>query len=70
MDNSIYIVNLPGLFVLSVGDVDIKTYLLTKYCNVIERAYFNYTGFFIRKPFFCQSLNFRKKMLEIRLRFP
>ena len=26
--------------------------------------------FFIRKPFFCLSLNFLNIMLEIRLRFP
>ena len=29
----------------------------------------SYTRFFIRKPFFCLSLNFLNIMLEIRLRF-
>ena len=42
MDNSKEIVDLPGLFVLIVGYVDIITYSLTKYYYISERAHFNY----------------------------
>ena len=38
MDNLKEIVNLPGLFVLSVGYVDLKTYIHKQSIN--ERAYF------------------------------
>ena len=31
--------------------------------------FYNYTVFFVRKPFFCLSLNFLNITLEIRLRF-
>ena len=34
------IINLQGVCVLTVGYVDIKTYLLTKYYYIIERVYF------------------------------
>ena len=47
MDNSKEIVNLPGLFVLIVGYVDIITYSLTKYYYISERAHFNYRFLYV-----------------------
>ena len=38
--NSKEIVNIQDLFVLTVGYVDMTTYLLTKYYYIIERVYF------------------------------
>ena len=38
--NSKEIVNMRGLFVLTVGYVDMTTYPVTKYCYIIERVYF------------------------------
>ena len=37
--------------------------------KVIESFSLTTRGFFVRKPFFCLSLNFLKIMLEIRLKF-
>ena len=37
--NSIEIVNIKGLFLWTVGYVDMATYPLTKYYYIIERAY-------------------------------
>ena len=45
MPNSKGVVNLHGLFVLTVGYVVMTTYLLTKYYYVIKRAYFIYKFF-------------------------
>ena len=45
LHNSKEIVNLQGLFVLTVGYLDITTYPLTKYYYVIKRAYFIYKFF-------------------------
>ena len=42
MHDSKEIVNMKGLFVLTVGYVDITTYPLTKYYYIIERVYFIY----------------------------
>ena len=43
--NSKEIVNIQGLFVLTVGYVDVTTYPLTKYYYIIERVYFFYKVF-------------------------
>ena len=43
--NSKEIVKLQGLFVLTVGYVDIKTYSLTKYYYIIETVYCIYRLF-------------------------
>ena len=55
--NSKEIVNIQGLFVLTVGYVDVTTYPLTKYYYIIERVYF-----FIRYLYYlsvrCQSCCF------------
>ena len=40
--NSKEIVNIQGLFVATVGYVDVTTYSLTNYYNIIERIYFIY----------------------------
>ena len=45
MHNSKEIVNIQGLFVLTVGYVDMTTYPLTKYYYIIERVYFIYRLF-------------------------
>ena len=45
LHNSKEIVNLQGLFVLTVGYLDMTTYPLTKYYYVIKRAYFIYKFF-------------------------
>ena len=47
MHNSKELVNLQGLFVLTVGYIDIKTYPLTKYYNIIKRVYFIYRLFIV-----------------------
>ena len=45
--NSKEIVNIQGLFVLTVGYVDMTTYPLTKYYYIIERVYFIYRLFIL-----------------------
>ena len=47
MHNSKEIVNLQGIFVLTVGYVDMTTHSLTKYYYVIERVYFIYKLFIL-----------------------
>ena len=43
--NSKEIVNIQDLFVLTVGNVDMTTYPLTKYYYIIEKVYFIYRLF-------------------------
>ena len=52
--NSKEIVNMQGLFVLTVGYVDMTTYLVTKYYYIIERVYFIYRLFIL----FISTLSF------------
>ena len=47
MHNSKEIVNIQVLLVLTVGYVDMATYLLTKYYYIIERVYLIYTLFIL-----------------------
>ena len=54
MHNSKEIVNIQGLFVLTVGYVDMTTYPLTKYYYIIERVYFIYELFIL----FVSTLSF------------
>ena len=55
MHNSKEIVNVQGLFLLTVGHVDMITYPVTKYYYIIERVYFIYWLFilFISKYHSC-----------------
>ena len=54
MHDSKEIVNMKGLFALTVGYVDITTYPLTKYYYIIERVYFIYELFIL----FVSTLSF------------
>ena len=47
MHNSKEIVNIQGLFVFTVGYVDMTTYPVTKYYYIIERVYFIYRLFIL-----------------------
>ena len=52
--NSKEIVNIQGLYVLTVGYVDMTTYPVTKYFCIIERVYFIYRLFML----FISTLSF------------
>ena len=45
--NSKEVMNLPGLLVLTVGYIDIKTFALSKYYYITEREYFIFRLFIL-----------------------
>ena len=60
MHNSKEIVNIQGLFVLTVGYVDMTTYPLLKYHYIIERSYLIYRLFILFISMFSFSLQLER----------
>ena len=64
------VVNIQGLFVLTVGYVDKTTYPLTKYYYIIERVYFIYRLFILFITTFSFLMFFMYSIMEVKERLP